>query len=107
MTEVERDCIVLPCDMPVAHTDSEPEGMPMPETRKEDGPEAAAARPEDAWTTLDKAAGESGVSRYALLKAAARGDLEVEERGGITSVTRASVARYQRRAASEVTPVSA
>lgn len=70
----------------------------MPDPRKETEPaEAPSTNAPDPWITLNKASGESGLSRYLLLKAAARGDLEVDERGGITFVTRASVARLKAR----------
>lgn len=43
------------------------------------------------WVTLNRAAEETGVSRYRLMKAGNRRELAIEERSGIAFVTRASL----------------
>jgi hypothetical protein len=66
----------------------------MPDVRNQPDAPPAPAPESHEWVTLNRAVDETGITRYRLMKAALRNAITVEERGGITFVTRASLERF-------------
>lgn len=76
----------------------------MSEGRKENEP--TPNTPSDEWVTLPQAAKLLGRHRQTVLVIAARGELTLDQRAGITFVSRASIDAYLARKSAEASPVA-